>query len=260
MPLAILAMKIAAVANAGASHQMTMCAIGRELQKRGHEFILLGTRFQANQLKLRDVSFHVLRTDDKDPAERYVEQGRLQSEAPVSATTAFSATITYMKSMAAVLCEQAPRVLKERRVDFVLADQEEPAAATAAELAGLPYASICNSLPLNEDPEIPPDFMDWQYSTSMLARARNRLGYSVRNLFIRGVHRIVNSFRERAGLRPYRRPDDSFSGLAQITQLVKEFDFPRKMVRAPLHYVGPFQRQALSLRCLFLLSDWMDGP
>jgi zeaxanthin glucosyltransferase len=233
-------MKIAAMANAGASHQMTMCAIGRELRRRGHGFTLLGTAFQARQLKVPDIPFELLGAGRKDPAQRYFDRAVRESE------LSFSATIEYMKSMAILWCEEAPSLLNQHGIDFVLADQDEPGASTAAELAGLPYASICSSLPLNEASDIPPGFLAWQYSSSLIAKVRNWIGYSIRNLAVRGINTAVNSYRDGNGLRPYRKPEDSFSTRVQITQLVREFDFPRETPPPALYYVGPFHREALS--------------
>ncbi len=233
-------MRIAAIANAGASHQMTMCAIGRELQQRGHEFFLLGTKFQARQMKLADIPFEILGTGRSDPPQRYFERAAQETELSISAT------IEYMKDVADLWCAEAPAVLNHKKVDFVLADQEEPGAATAAELVGLPYASICSSLPLNEATDMPPGFLDWPYSSGFFAGIRNRIGYSIRNMAIRGINRVINVYRRRGGLQPYRRPDDSFSPTAQITQLVRQFDFPQREAPPVLHYVGPFHRKPLS--------------
>ena len=233
-------MRIAAIANAGASHQMTMCAIGRELQNRGHEFLLLGTEFQAKQLKVADIPFELLGVGGKDPAQHYFRRAMQRAELP------FSATLEYMKNMAVLLCDEAPAVLRRKGIEFVLADQEEPGAATAAELVHLPYASVCSSLPLNEAVDIPPGFLNWQYSPGFWAEVRNRFGYSIRNVAVRGINCVLNNYRRPAGLQPYRKPDDSFSTRAQITQIVRQFDFPRKAVPPSLHYVGPFQRRALS--------------
>ena len=65
--------RFAALANAGASHQMAMCAIGRELRKRGHQFLLLGTEFQAKQLRLSDIPFQILGRGGKDPVQQYFD-------------------------------------------------------------------------------------------------------------------------------------------------------------------------------------------
>jgi len=203
-------------------------------------FTLLGTPFQGRQLALPDIPFQVLRTDGGDPALRSAE--RSGSEGTVSV----AATVEYMKGMAALLCQEVPSILKAEAIDAVLADQEEPGAATAADLAGLPYVSICNSLPLNAAVEIPPGFFDWPYSPGLWAKLRNRCAYSIRNTIMRGVFRILNAYRRPAALMPYRRPDDSFSRRGQITQLVRDFDFPHRNVPKGFHYVGPFQRSALS--------------
>jgi zeaxanthin glucosyltransferase len=231
--------RFAAVANAGASHQMAMCAIGRELQKLGHEFLLLGTKFQAKQLRVSDIPFQLIGSGRHDPVEEYFRRAKEAGGLPISATT------EYMKGMAELLCSELPTIF-QREIAFVLADQEEPGAATAADLAHLPYASVCTSLPLNEAADIPPGFLGWSYSPGVLARMRNRFGYSIRNRFVSGVNGVINRYRQRANLTPYTKPDDSFSKHTQITQLVQEFDFPHTSPLPALQYVGPFHRQPLS--------------
>src|SRR5438309_7789855 len=96
--------RFAAVANAGASHQMAMCAIGRELQRRGHEFLLLGTTFQSQQLKLSDIPFKVIGANRKDPVESYVHCAKETGKLPISAT------LEYMKGMAELLCTELPPI------------------------------------------------------------------------------------------------------------------------------------------------------
>ena len=232
--------RFAAIANAGKSHQMAMRAIGRELRKQGHDLLLLGTEYQKTQFSSSDLPFLVVGSGSKDPVRRYFERAAEQPNLPVSAT------VEYMKGMAQLLSAEAPALLKQENIDFVLADQEEPGAATAADLAGLPYATVCCSLPLNFDRTIPPGFFGWKYQDSVGSCLRNRLGYAVRNLVVKGVHDLLNVHRSRAGLPLYRTPEDSFSQRLQITQSVKEFDFPRKNLPSIFEYVGPFQREALS--------------
>ena len=57
-----------------------------------------------------------------------------------------------------LILKYAPSTLLQEGVDVVLADQNEPAAASVAEHLRLPFASICTSLPLNREAEIPPSF------------------------------------------------------------------------------------------------------
>src|SRR5258707_7369008 len=113
-------MRFAGVSGGG-SHQMAMSAIGRELQKKGHEFLLLDTSFQAKQLQLSDIPFHVIGGNRIDPVQQYY--GRANAGG-----VSISATLEFLKGMADLLCTELPPVLRSERIDFVLADQEQPGA------------------------------------------------------------------------------------------------------------------------------------
>lgn len=215
---------------------MTMGAIGRELQRRGHRV----TVFQAPELEgkiaAERLDFCPLETRGFS-VQRYVD---LVNEQQGISVRNF---LEYATKSARMLCEEAPRALQAAGVNGAMVDISQPGGATAAEMAGLPFISLCNALPLHSEPDVPPDFLPWGYRDAWWARARNRVGYAVRNRMIRPLDRVLNSYRHSAGLQPYGSPDDSFSRLAQITQLVKEFDFPRKRLPDCFHYVGPYRRE-----------------
>jgi zeaxanthin glucosyltransferase len=99
---------------------------------------------------------------------------------------------------------------------------------------------VCTSLPLNREPSIPPPFTGSAYSDSPFARIKNRLGYTVADLLIRGINNTLNQYRRKWGLAPLYSPDDSFSSQAQIAQMPQEFDFPRKQLPTTFHYCGPW--------------------
>ncbi len=228
---------IGGVPNAGPSHIATMVSIGRELHKRGHRFTLFSTAAVSPRVAELGIEFYPLRTSGPDFIEKYrSEMTREEGVSPIRATR------EYMKASAEVLCSEGPGALTRSGIDFLLADQEEPGAATAADLGNIPYATICSSVPLNEEATMPPSFLDWPYATGPWARYRNWFSYRVRNFLFRSVHVVLNRYRKAAGLRRYHVPDDSFSKLAQITQLVREFDFPRRKPPQGFRYVGPFQR------------------
>lgn len=152
--------------------------------------------------------------------------------------------LDYAIKSATMLCEEAPGALRAIHADGVMVDISEPGGATAAEAAGLPFVTVCNAVPLHSDPETPPDFLPWRYRDAWWARLRNQLAYAVRNVIISPLHRVLNRYRREWNLRPYWSPDDSFSQLAQITQLVPEFDLPRSRLPTCFHYVGPYRREA----------------
>ncbi len=138
-----------------------------------------------------------------------------------------------------LLCRELPGALRRSEVDMVLADQNEPAAASVAESLKLPFISVCPSLPLNREPSIPPPFFGWAWRDSMLARGRNRAGTAVADWLIAPVNRTLNHYRTGWGLPPIRTPDDTFSPHAQLCQLTPDFDFPRRTLPASFHYLGP---------------------
>ncbi len=100
--------------------------------------------------------------------------------------------------------------------------------------------SICTSLPLNREPLIPPPFVGWTWRDSAWARLRNTIGYAIADHFIRPIQEVLNQYRRRWDLPPLRTPDDSFSRIAQLAQMPREFDFPRKRLPSGFHYLGPW--------------------
>jgi MGT family glycosyltransferase len=224
----------AAISNGGLSHVQSACAIGNALRERGHRFTFFGTANQVARARQLDIDTH--RMGVEDPSDDY---GAAVLKNPNSF---LGDVLRYMKKMTALLCEEAPPAFREHGVDFLLADQEEPGAAASADLANIPYITFCSSLPLNEDVSVPPSFVGWPARDDAWTRAKNLFVYRIRNLLVSGVNGVANRYRMSAGLPPYRKPDDSFSRLGHFSQLVEEFDFPRKILPPNFNYVGPFHR------------------
>ena len=215
---------------------MTFGAIGRELQRRGHRVTVFQAPELAQKISAEGLDFSPLASRGFS-VQHYVD---LVVEQQGVSLRNF---LDYAAKSARMLCEEAPGAFRSAAVDGVVVDISQPGGATAAEMAGLPFVSVCNALPLHSEPDVPLDFLPWQYHDAWWARVRNRLGYAVRDFMIRPLHRVLNGYRRSSGLRPYRSPDDSFSPFAQITQLVREFDFPRKRLADCFHYVGPYRRE-----------------
>lgn len=131
-----------------------------------------------------------------------------------------------------------PPILKELAIDGVVIDQVMAGGGTAAERAGLPFVTVCTAPPWNEDPGQPPPFTLWPYEDSPRARLRNRLGYAAWRWSMWPTLAVLNRYRRAWGLRRFRLMDDSYSPLAQISQLFPEMDFPRSVMPGCFHYVG----------------------
>jgi zeaxanthin glucosyltransferase len=241
---------IACICDAGPSHIMATGAIGRELIRRGHRVTAFQAAELATKISAEGLAFSPLPTRGFS-VQHYVDLVVAQQGVSIRNF------LDYATKSARMFCEEAPRALQSAAVDGVLVDVSQPGGATAAEILGLPFITLCNALPLHSDPAVPPDFLPWNYRAAAWARLRNRLGYAVRDLMISPLHRVLNRYRRAARLRPYSSPDDSFSPLAQITQLVREFDLPRDRPNARLHYVGPYRRD--SERDIPFPYDRLDG-
>jgi len=136
------------------------------------------------------------------------------------------------------MLERLPQLFQELKIDGVICDQILAAGGTAAQRAGVPFVTICSALLWHEEIGVPPPFKNWPYAEGAAAQLRNRWGYASWHWFIGPTLRMINRYRRRWGMPPYRRIDDSFSPVAQISQLCEGFDFPRRSLPPHFHYIG----------------------
>lgn len=234
---------IGAFCEPGPSHIKNTAAVGRELMRRGHRFTLFHLPQLESQVKDEGVPFAPLCASAHAPA----SPRESEIAYPVDDKQEGHSVdhfLSFATRNARLVCDVAPEALRAADVDAVLADMAQPAAATVAEHLRLPYVTLCNALPLHRHASVPPDFLPWTYHIEWWAKCRNAVAYRCRDYLIRPLNRVLNEYRTRWQLHPYQKPEDSFSPLAQITQLVREFDFPHPNLPACFHYVGPYRRAA----------------
>ena len=229
-------------------------ALGRELIARGHRVTCFQVADVEAQIRAQGIEFVPIGLSDHPPgslAESLAQLSRLHGLA------ALRFTIRAIERTTEMVLRDAPEVIRTARVSALLVDQMEPAGGAIAEHLGLPFFTLCNALPLNRDPLIPPPFTNWRYRTGSLAALRNRAGYAVSDRMLRGIATVVARYRKRWNLEPLSHhgadaplhissPEQSFSKLAQISQLAREFDYPRTRLPPAFHYVGPLRRDTLT--------------
>jgi MGT family glycosyltransferase len=221
-------------------HLNPMTTLGAELRRRGHAVTLIGKEDGRTKAETAGLGFCPI--------------GR--EEFPGGAMAAFSAelglrtghqavrfTLEHFLEAARVVLRETPEVLRAEKIDGLLVDQTTSSAGSVAEAAGIPYVSVANALPINQDPLVPPVVTSWACHDTWWARARNRLGYAVLRRMIGPIDRAVNEFRIGHGLPPLRRLNDRYSRLGQIAQQPPCFDFPREGLPETFHYTGPFHRR-----------------
>ncbi|MCU1257897.1 MAG: glycosyltransferase, family [Bryobacterales bacterium] len=157
-----------------------------------------------------------------------------------------------------LILRDGPKIMQQLNIDALLIDQNEPSGGSVAEHLRIPFMSVCTSLPLNREPLIPPPFVGWQYSDSVFARARNRIGYAIADRLIAPIQAVLNKYRKNWNLGPISKPDDTFSRIAEIAQMPQEFDFPRERLPQTFHYLGPWFDERSSSSIPFPFEN-LDG-
>lgn len=225
------------------SHFNALEAIALELIERGHRVTFLH-RIDAKAF-LRDprIGFHVLGALSH-PAGSLAES--LRRAANPGGPLGIRAVIADMARTTDMLCRDLPAAMQSLGTDAVLADQMEAAGALAAEGAGIPFISIACALPVNREPGIPLPVMPFKFETT--GRALQMYQGSARVYdWMMGAHsRVVAQWADTFGLTPRSMLHECLSPLAQISQTVPGFEFPRSALPATFHHVGPLRSASSS--------------
>ena len=219
-------------------HLNPMCAIALELRRRNYEVVFFGFADALQKLKSVDIDTHEIIAQEF-PAGSLDQSFKALGQLSGKAGLKFS--IDLFKQEAEVLFRAAPKAIKEERIDFLIIDQVTTAVAIVADLLEIPFATVCNAMPVNREPAIPPFSFPWLYSKSKLSHFRNSIGNILVNLLTRDLWNTVSQQRQDWGLPSYKSRSDAYSKLVQICQLPIEFDFPREEIPAYFHYIGRFE-------------------
>jgi zeaxanthin glucosyltransferase len=223
-------------------HILPFAALGRELIARGHRVTAIQMPDAEERVLAEGLEFIAIGERDHPRGslpESLAQLGRLQGLA------ALRFTIEAVRRTTEMLCRDAPAVIEAAGIEMLLVDQTEPGGGTIAEHLGLPFVTICNALALNREPAVPPPFTPWTAGDRWWQKMRNAAGYAVSAQVTAPVSRVVANYRRRWKLPAQRRPEDSFSKLAQISQQPAEFDFPRRELPACFRYTGPLRDQRI---------------
>jgi zeaxanthin glucosyltransferase len=222
-------------------HLNPMTALGRELQDRGHKVTLFQIPDTEALVRAEAIDFWPIGLSDFPIGRLPKDMAQLGK---LSGLKALKYTIDRIRETTEMICRDAPEALRKAGVEFLLVDQQEPAAASVAEYLELPFVTVCNALAINHEPNIPPFFTTWKYQSHWFGRMRNRVGYSLFEKITAPISTHLNIHRSRWGLRPLSSHFDSFSQLAQICQLPQALDFPRHNLPHNFHYTGPFRQNS----------------
>lgn len=217
-----------------AGHLISIGAVGKELVRRGHRVTIVGRAKAAPVAQRLDLPLHPLDIS-----------GLRYPFHPVSwlLFRLFGvAWVVVVRDMFRWYAEEVlrlvPQALQDLQVDGVLVDHIVSAGGTAAQRAGVPFVTICSALLWHEERDIPPPYTSWGLADGRRARLRNRLGFAGLHWYVAPVFKKINRYRAAWNLPRIRRIEDAYSPLAQISQLCREFDFPRRELPPHFHYIG----------------------
>ena len=213
-------------------------ALGRELIRRGHRVTVFQMPDMGERVRAEGLEFREIGCADHPPGSLPLSLAALSR---LDGLAALRFTVAAVRSTTEMVCRDAPAAVNESGVDALLVDQMEPAGGAVAEHLGIPFITVCNALLLNTEPSVPPPFTDWSFQKSWWSRLRNRFGYALSRQAMRPVSDTVDRYREKWRLPKLRKPEDSFSRIAQICQQPRAFDYPRKRLPTAFHYVGPLR-------------------
>jgi zeaxanthin glucosyltransferase len=220
------------------SHFNALEAIAVELIERGHRVTFLH-RIDARAF-LRDprIGFHVLGAQSH-PAGSLAES--LRRAANPGGPLGIRGVILDMAATTDMLCRELPSAMTMLGIDAMLADQMEAAGALAAEGAGIPFMSVACALPVNREPGIPLPVMPFKFATTEQALHMYDGSARVYDWVMKPHSKVVAQWAETFGLSPRSMLHECVSKLAQISQTVERFDFPRSALPATFHHVGPLR-------------------
>ena len=223
---------------AAIGHLNPMCNLGTELLHRGHKVTLFGVPEVEEKISQSNLEFYEIGDGDFPPGSIETINAHLGQ---LTGLEGIKFLIQCFEKEASMLFRDAPKAIRSAGIELLLVDQLTTAGGTVTDYLNLPFITVCNALPINTEPGVPPYFTHWRYENVWWAKLRNQLGNFLINYLTRAIWNLVVQQRETWHLPPYSRGDDSYSKLAQIAQLPQELDFPREKIVPWFHYVGPLK-------------------
>lgn len=222
------------------SHLRAMEALSRALIARGHRITFIHQPDARAQLTEVGAGFFSVGGESHPP-------GSLARTLRLTASPSAAGIFRLIEDLANttdMLCRELPAALTMLGIEGVIADQMEAAGGLVSEALGLPFVSVACALPVNRDDGIPLPVMPFAWSDSARSRKIYAASAGVYDRVMRRQGEVVARHARAFGLSERRGLHECLSPLAQISQTITGFDFPRRLP-ACFHAVGPLRGAAV---------------
>ena len=221
----------------GTGHLNPMAALAHSLEQRGHEVVIFGIADTEARVRASGIEFCAIGLEDYPPG----TLDKLDTElARLHGYAALKFTFQRVRNTAQMVMRDGPEAVRKANIGVLLVDEVD-FAGNVADYLGLPWISIALIPPMLPDDRFPPFWLGWAAGQDRLSRLRNRIAIFSLLKFGSPIFDVVNRQRSAWGLRPYDRPEDGLSPLAQITQLPEALEFEMEGKRPDgLYYTGPW--------------------
>ncbi len=232
--------RFAIIAQPLSSHFQPLENLAIELIARGHSVTFFHQPDARRLLHFERIKFHAV-------GQQRLPTGKRPKSLPLPPyfDTLLGQWRSYadMAQVTQMLCEELPAALREDRIDALICDQMEAAGGLVAESLGLPFVSIACALPVNrEDTTVPLAVLPYSYERSDGAHKRYARGARLHDWVMKPLRKVIARQSVALGLPVREKLHECLSPLAQISQTVLEFDFPRPNLPPWFHEVGPLRR------------------
>lgn len=240
------------VAPAYYSHFHALQALAQELMQRDHQVTFFHQADAARWVTASGIGYCVLGAASHPPGSL---QRSLRLAASPGTPWGLRQIIEQLAATTRMFCDELPAALAQHGVDALLCDQMEAGGGLVAESLGLPFVSIACALPVNREPGLPLPVMRFAYGTDERSLHMYRGSTQVYDWLMKPHARAIQDASKALGLAPRSALHECLSPLAQISQTLAGFDFPRQAAPPHLHAVGPLRTATAAT-----IGSWSINP
>jgi zeaxanthin glucosyltransferase len=238
-------------------HLNPMLALGSTIRSRGHHVIFFTIADTKEAVMTAGLDFCQIGSEDFPPGSVREINQRMRKWKGVAAQREF---IKDYQRQSRMILRDGPRLVRESKLDGLVIDQNQLGAGTVAQHVGVPFIHIVTGCPSNRNEAVPPFLSSRPYRSGFVRRIQNRLEYALINRIFRPALDPINVQRGLWKLPPFACQDDSFSKLAQITQLPEVLEYPQRISLPYFYYAGPFLNRSSRRPTDFPWEQLSDRP